>query len=189
MSTQNKEVQNRFKFGGVEFRLTTDDTNNPTSLVSMQRLMALIQQIEPFMQLGLFDGVPTAGSFDNIATVKCVYDGLCKIAKDIDTLQLVTLPLAPNVFFGTRSSKLSGSTSSYLKYMYFVPNSSDNPNNTKGKFYYHTGSSSNLNVELTPQRGRTYYNAGAPSNAQGATEVLAKGWYLWNGSELIALPS
>lgn len=184
MSAQDRKVQNKFKFGGVTFSITTDDADNPTSLVTMQRLVALIQNIEPLIGRGVCDAAPTQSTYDSLTTARAVYNGLCKIANNLDNLGIVTLPVMHNVFYGARTSRYSGTDgiikAAYANKVYY--------NTSSNKLCYHTSVGGD-GGDYRPQYGRLYYNVGIAPNTSSATGNVSEsefpiGWYLWNGSKL-----
>ena len=156
-------VKNKFKFGGVEFRLETDNPNDPNSLASAARLAELIESVSYVAEHGVFSGIPNFGSYTGVTTAESVYRGLCLIAKSIETFELVTMGLMHNIIYGIKakpSGNLAGKTYFINGNLRYVLNYDDDD---------HT-----LNV--SPQKGRPYYNA-------YGTTAYPVGWYAWDGSD------
>jgi len=156
-------VKNKFKFGGVEFRLETDNPNDPNSLASAARLAELIESVSYVAEHGVFSGIPNFGSYTGVTTAESVYLGLCLIAKDIGTFNTITMNLMHNVIYGIKT-KPPGSTTGKT---YFI--------NNKLR-YVRDYDDDDHTLNITPQKGRPYYNA-------YGTTAYPVGWYVWNGSD------
>lgn len=165
MSDTIQNVQNRFKIGGVEYRLVTDGDpdSDPMCLVSVRALYELVSRIETLLDREVSDDVPTSANTSYLVSSRGIYTGLSKKA-NIDSAGQVSSTLGHNILYGFLTTKPTGS-------------------NYDGKTYYSTYDDKKLLYYVegvkaysrSPQKGVAYYN------------VADKTWYAWNGSTMVAL--
>jgi hypothetical protein len=159
-----QDVQNRFKIGGVEYRLVTDGDpdSDPKCLVSVSLLRELFSTLESFVGRGVSDAPPTTEGATHLSTSGAIARVVNNKA-DRDAEKFVSSPLRHNILYGLRSD--SPASASYI-----------------GKAYFSTGDSKihyipkkDTHHKYSPQTGVAYFN------------VADKTWYAWNGTAMVAL--
>ena len=153
------DVQNRFKIGGVEYRLVTDGDpdSDPKCLVSVSLLRELFSTLESFVGRGVSDAPPTTEGATHLSTSGAIAKVVNNKA-DRDAEKFVSSPLRHNILYGIRTSDIA--TAAYAGKAYF--------NSVDKKIHYIP--KKDTHHKYSPQTGVLYYN------------VADKKWYAWDSS-------